>query len=202
MKGLKRMKIYSSLPKMTHPIEQGLRELSKEYNTPYKELVSHFREIDELNRQLGYESNRERQQESLNDLINKLRVEKENREYEEFPKEYNIESESSIVEKVIERARVHGQKAKEARELLESLSGEEQGMRDQLTWFSEMYWKEYDKVAGSTEKLTCPMCGAVGRDIKVIIDTNKQIDEVEGNPIFARRYICKKCGYKWDDDTY
>ncbi|TFF87896.1 MAG: hypothetical protein EU550_02385 [Promethearchaeota archaeon] len=202
LKGLKRMKIYSSLPKMTHPIEQSLRELSKKYDVPYEELVSRFREIDEINRQLGQESNRERQKESLNDLTHKLRVERENREYEEFPKEDNIESESSIIERVVERARVHGQKAKEARELKERLRREEQRKRDQLTWFSEMYWKEYDKVAGSTERVTCPMCGAVGHRVKVMINTNKKIDEVEGKPIFARRYICKMDGYEWDDDTY
>ena len=78
------MKFYSSLPKMTHPIEQGLRKLSKKYDIPYEELVSRFREIDEINRQIGHGSNRERQQEFLNDLTQKLRVEKENQEYEEF----------------------------------------------------------------------------------------------------------------------
>jgi len=78
------MKFYSSLLKMTHPIEQGLRELSKKYDVPYEELVSRFRKIDQRNRHRSYGSNRKRQQKSLSFLRYELKVKKENQDYEEF----------------------------------------------------------------------------------------------------------------------
>ena len=49
----------------------------------------------------------------------------------------------------------------------------------------------------SDERITCPMCGAVGSDIKTIEDKSKVLSYVGHIPMYAKKNVCKKCGYEF-----
>jgi predicted RNA-binding Zn-ribbon protein involved in translation (DUF1610 family) len=68
--------------------------------------------------------------------------------------------------------------------------------KDQVYW--EVYWDAYDETKGDKYKrLICPSCGASGDAIKKVQDKSKIVDNVEGIPIYARKYVCKKCGFEF-----
>ena len=47
------------------------------------------------------------------------------------------------------------------------------------------------------ERVTCPMCGAVGNNIKQIEDKSKVLSYVGHIPMYAKKHVCKKCGYEF-----
>ncbi|MHA1457992.1 MAG: hypothetical protein ACTSR5_18805 [Promethearchaeota archaeon] len=49
----------------------------------------------------------------------------------------------------------------------------------------------------SDERVTCPMCGAVGQNIKQIEDKGKVLSYVGHIPMYAKKHVCKKCGYEF-----
>ena len=49
----------------------------------------------------------------------------------------------------------------------------------------------------SEERITCPMCGAVGSNIKQIEDKTKVLSYVGHIPMYAKKHVCKKCGYEF-----
>ena len=49
----------------------------------------------------------------------------------------------------------------------------------------------------SDERITCPMCGAVGSDIKTVEDKKKVLSYVGHIPMYAKKHVCKKCGYEF-----
>ncbi|MFW9880585.1 MAG: hypothetical protein ACFFG0_46545, partial [Candidatus Thorarchaeota archaeon] len=49
----------------------------------------------------------------------------------------------------------------------------------------------------SDERITCPMCGAVGSNIKVTEDKTKVLSYVGHIPMYAKKHVCKKCGYEF-----
>ena len=49
----------------------------------------------------------------------------------------------------------------------------------------------------SEERITCPMCGAVGHNIKVVEDKSKVLSYVGHIPMYAKKRVCKKCGYEF-----
>jgi len=49
----------------------------------------------------------------------------------------------------------------------------------------------------SEERITCPMCGAVGHDIKTVEDKGKVLSYVGHIPMYAKKNVCKKCGYEF-----
>ena len=51
------------------------------------------------------------------------------------------------------------------------------------------------KTYTSEDRLMCPSCGAVGRDIKAEEDKTKVLSYVGHKPLYAKKNICKKCGY-------
>lgn len=49
----------------------------------------------------------------------------------------------------------------------------------------------------SEERLTCPSCGAVGKDLKSEEDKTKVLSYIGHKPLYAKKNICKKCGYEF-----
>ena len=49
----------------------------------------------------------------------------------------------------------------------------------------------------SEERISCPRCGAVGKNIKVIDDKSKVLSYVGNIPMYAKIYVCKQCGYEF-----
>ena len=49
----------------------------------------------------------------------------------------------------------------------------------------------------SEERITCPMCGSVGSDIKSVEDKSKVLSYVGHIPMYAKKNVCKKCGYEF-----
>ena len=48
-----------------------------------------------------------------------------------------------------------------------------------------------------SEEITCPMCSAVGGKIKIIEDKSKILSYVGHIPMYAKKHVCKKCGYEF-----
>ncbi len=49
----------------------------------------------------------------------------------------------------------------------------------------------------SEERLMCPSCGATGKDIKSEEDKTKVLSYVGHKPMYAKKNVCKKCGYEF-----
>jgi uncharacterized coiled-coil protein SlyX len=49
----------------------------------------------------------------------------------------------------------------------------------------------------SEERITCPMCGAVGQNIKSVEDKTRILSYVGHIPMYAKKNVCKKCGYEF-----
>ena len=49
----------------------------------------------------------------------------------------------------------------------------------------------------SEERTTCPMCGSTGSSIKQIEDKTKVLSYVGHIPMYAKKHVCKKCGYEF-----
>ena len=47
-------------------------------------------------------------------------------------------------------------------------------------------------------RIICPMCQAVGKDIREVEDKKTILYYRGGIPIYAKKYVCKKCGYEWN----
>ncbi|TFF87894.1 MAG: hypothetical protein EU550_02375 [Promethearchaeota archaeon] len=45
--------------------------------------------------------------------------------------------------------------------------------------------------------ITCPMCGAVGKDIKIVKDESRILSYQGKIPIYLHKCVCKKCGYEF-----
>lgn len=46
----------------------------------------------------------------------------------------------------------------------------------------------------SGERIICPDCGAKGIDIKTLENRDKILDYLDHKPIYAKKFICRKCG--------
>lgn len=46
-------------------------------------------------------------------------------------------------------------------------------------------------------RIVCPLCQAVGKDIREVEDKKTILYYRGGIPIYAKKYVCKKCGYEW-----
>ena len=49
----------------------------------------------------------------------------------------------------------------------------------------------------SEERLMCPSCGSIGKDIKSEEDKTKVLSYVGHKPMYAKKNVCKKCGYEF-----
>ncbi|MFX1339697.1 MAG: hypothetical protein ACFFDK_13885 [Promethearchaeota archaeon] len=47
------------------------------------------------------------------------------------------------------------------------------------------------------ERLKCPKCNAVGKDIKFVEDKTKVLSYVGNMPMYAKINVCKKCGHQF-----
>lgn len=57
---------------------------------------------------------------------------------------------------------------------------------------------EIDKLAYSYEaRITCPSCHAVGKDIRTVDDKKTVLSYIGNIPMYAKKYVCKKCDYNW-----
>lgn len=46
-------------------------------------------------------------------------------------------------------------------------------------------------------RVKCVKCGAVGKDIKIIEDKTKVLSYIGNLPMYAKKHVCKKCGYEF-----
>ena len=49
----------------------------------------------------------------------------------------------------------------------------------------------------SEDRLICPSCGAVGKDIKSEEDKSKVLGYIGHSPMYGKVNVCKKCGMKF-----
>ena len=49
----------------------------------------------------------------------------------------------------------------------------------------------------SEERLICPSCGSVGKDIKAEEDKSKVLGYIGHSPMYGKKNVCKKCGYSF-----
>ncbi|MHA2120547.1 MAG: hypothetical protein ACW990_04990 [Promethearchaeota archaeon] len=97
------------------------------------------------------------------------------------------------------------QRDTQVQDLTESMSEKEQLIETTTAHLSEVEseleeYKPPDMGAGgfaSEERITCPMCGAVGHDIKTVEDKSKVLSYVGHIPMYAKKHVCKKCGYEF-----
>lgn len=108
------------------------------------------------------------------DLNNKI----ENLNESLSQKEADFSSEIQLKEKTIEE-----QKAQ-----IEKLESELNELKDPESLASDL---------ASGGRLKCAMCGALGKNIKVVEDKTKPLSYMGNIPMYAKINVCKKCGYEF-----
>ncbi|MFX1344460.1 MAG: hypothetical protein ACFFAI_05090 [Promethearchaeota archaeon] len=97
------------------------------------------------------------------------------------------------------------QRDTQIQELTDALGEKEQALESTSAHLSEVEseleeLKPPDIGSGgfaADERITCPMCGAVGHDIKTVEDKGKVLSYVGHIPMYAKKNVCKKCGYEF-----
>jgi len=88
-------------------------------------------------------------------------------------------------------------------ELTKSLSEKEKVIEDQKASLNkvEVELTELKPAApteyASEDRLICPSCGAVGKDIKTEEDKSKVLGYIGHSPMYGKINVCKKCGQKF-----
>jgi C4-type Zn-finger protein len=52
-------------------------------------------------------------------------------------------------------------------------------------------------VISNETRIICPMCQAVGKNIRETEDRDKILYYSGSIPMYAKKYVCKSCGYNW-----
>jgi len=47
-------------------------------------------------------------------------------------------------------------------------------------------------------RIICPMCPAVGKNIREVDDKERILSYLGNIPMYAKKYVCKICGYEWN----
>lgn len=153
------------------------------------------------------------------DEINKLRadqerfatsVEESNRLKAEFD---DLKNKTSVVEEdnanlssqLAELNNLLSQKDTELQELNNTISEKDKLIEEQAGQLEELKAKLFELqppeiLTGevTTEaRVKCINCGAVGKDIKVVEDKSKVLSYIGGAPMYAKKHVCKKCGYEF-----
>ena len=111
----------------------------------------------------------------------------------------------NIKNKNEELANLDSQKEKKIQELQETLSGKDKIIEDQNTHLEQIK-AELNNLnppevitvdVGERERVSCPTCGAVGKDIKIEEDKSKVLSYIGNTPMYAKKHVCRKCGYEF-----
>ena len=95
------------------------------------------------------------------------------------------------------------EKENKIQELSTALTAKEDELKDQKSKLekAETELTDLKPVAPtqytSEDRLTCPSCGAVGKDIKAEEDKTKILSYVGHTPMYVKKNVCKKCGYEF-----
>ena len=46
-------------------------------------------------------------------------------------------------------------------------------------------------------RIKCPRCDSVGKYVQKVDDKNKVLSHIGSIPMYAKKYVCKKCTYEW-----
>ncbi|MBD3341228.1 MAG: hypothetical protein GF353_19130 [Candidatus Lokiarchaeota archaeon] len=77
------------------------------------------------------------------------------------------------------------------RELIELQKEQIDSLKFELSEFKPSEMEEISK-----DRLVCPKCGVVGKDIKTIEDKSKALTYIGNMPMYAKIRVCKKCGHE------
>ena len=137
-----------------------------------------------------------------------------NSEIDELKRNLNIsQTVDSDLKKILENIKkkneeltnLNSQKEKKIQELQETLSEKDKIIEDQNTHLEQIK-AELNNLkppevitvdVGERERVSCPTCGAVGKDIKIEEDKSKVLSYIGNAPMYAKKHVCKKCGFEF-----
>lgn len=141
--------------------------------------------------------------------INKLKSEvddlKSKVSVSEEEKSKKISQIEELNNKVEELNNLISQKEAEIQEINEIIAEKDKFIVDQTARI-EIIEAELDKLRPpeievgdirSEERINCPRCGVVGKNIKIIDDKSKVLSYIGNIPMYAKKHVCKKCGYEF-----
>jgi len=97
------------------------------------------------------------------------------------------------------------QKDSEIEELNKTISKKDKFIEEQTVHLEKLKAKLFelqppDILTGEVTaeaRVKCVNCGAVGKDIKVVEDKTKVLSYIGNIPMYAKKHVCKKCGYEF-----
>ncbi|MHA1916229.1 MAG: hypothetical protein ACW986_19525 [Promethearchaeota archaeon] len=143
---------------------------------------------DNLKSAIGNLNSKEEEISNLNEIIKDLVMEKGKAETElqEFKDLYDLQRDTKIRElrKEIEEKDI----------LIQTQSSDLKEANEQLEILKP---PDLDKMGfPSEERITCPICGAVGKDIRSVEDRKKVLYHAGLKTMYSKKNICLKCGYE------
>ena len=120
-----------------------------------------------------------------------------NKELEDVKENLNLE--------LIEKAKSLAQKKCELNELQKELDEKNNEIETQSKHLQSLELEleeskplDRDTLSYSYDsRIKCPRCDAVGKYVKKVDDKNKVLSRIGNIPMYAKKYICKKCTYEW-----
>ncbi|MBY8981748.1 MAG: hypothetical protein KGD57_02280, partial [Candidatus Lokiarchaeota archaeon] len=153
--------------------------------------------------------NKEEEISNLNAYIDDLKKKLSANEKElDSLKSENIEIKSRIEELSSENESLKSQtdeKEKNISELTSNIEKKKKSLEETSTKLEEAEaelseYKPPEMGSGGfkrEERVSCPMCSAVGQYIKTVEDKSKVLSYVGHIPMYAKKNVCKKCGYEF-----
>ncbi|TFG08869.1 MAG: hypothetical protein EU539_00985 [Promethearchaeota archaeon] len=179
--------------KNTIILENKLEELKKSNLEKDKINSGLLSQIENLNSEIS------RKDERIHEIINEI-----NDFYKEIlSKDDEIENTSNnhedIHQKITSLVNFFSQRDAELKEQKEEVVKKEEIIKNQAeqiaTLQAELDELKPPEISNITkERLICPKCGAVGKDIKNVEDKSKPLSYVGNMPMYAKIHVCKKCG--------
>jgi chromosome segregation ATPase len=130
-----------------------------------------------------------------------------NSEIEDLKNKMSIveENNANLSSQLAELNNLLSQKDTELQELNNTISEKDKLIEEQAGQLEELKAKLFELqppeiLTGeiTTEaRVKCINCGAVGKDIKVVEDKSKVLSYIGGAPMYAKKHVCKRCGYEF-----
>ena len=183
----------SEISRITSELEEARCKISEVENDLNRAISTNKAKDEEIRQLTGKDEEISRLNgviEVINTEKNNLEVQSKNLSEQKESEIQNLESTLTEKNKLLEAQAIH---IEEVERELEDLKPQEVEKELEISNHFELEKSYYP----NETRIMCPLDQAVGKDIREVEDKKVILYYRGGIPIYAKKYVCKKCGYEW-----
>ncbi len=183
----------SEISRITSELEEARCKISEVENDLNRAISTNKAKDEEIRQLTGKDEEISRLNgviEVINTEKNNLEVQSKNLSEQKESEIQNLESTLTEKNKLLEAQAIH---IEEVERELEDLKPQEVEKELEISNHFELEKSYYP----NETRIMCPLDQAVGKDIREVEDKKTILYYRGGIPIYAKKYVCKRCGYEW-----